>query len=557
MKKHLKLLLITTSVLVILISFFFRVRWLEISPNTVGFDEAALGYNTYSLLETGKDEHGRKYPFSLASFNDYKPALYAYLSMPFVKALGLTQTSTRAVSALAGTATIILIGLIGYFFFNKKPLLTIFALLIAAIQPWSLHYSRTAFESNLMVTFFTAGVFLILTKRSLKGELAAVFFFALSMFSYHSARVAAPLFLLLYLLIKIEFWKNFKIPPLKQLKRLILPLMILLILTLPIWLSVKDGLILTRLRQESALKRLYPYSPPELVDPQNIWRSFPANPAYFLSGQIVGHFFSHFSPINLGFRIFHWMRSSPQHIATFSVIGWGESLFFLIGLYVLIKNIKERKNKIILAWIVSGIAPAIVTWTWFHPLRSLNIYPAVIIICVLGMIRLFKLLPSLLKPVVLIGFSLLFLMQTSYVINNEIVYNVYESHGEYQPGGFKKGVPELVKIQDDYEKIIIETPHAQGYIFFLFYQSFPPKLLHEFTSNRKLPGTEGDLSFDFYKYEFRKIYWPDDQQLKQTVFWGSSMSLPEDEILKDPDARIIKEFENVAGNSTAVIVIKD
>jgi len=376
------------------------------------------------------------------------------------------------------------------------------------------------------------------------------------MYSYHSARVAAPAFLFLYALIKINKKRKFKIS-LKELNKVLLPLIVLVILTLPIWLNLKDGLILTRLKQESALKRLYPYSPPELVNLQNLWLSFPAHPLYYLAANFIGHFFAYFSPINLGSRIYHWVRNSPQNIATFSLIGWGECLFFLIGLFYLIKRWQQRNNRIILAWIISGIAPAVVTWNWFHPLRSLSIYPAVTLICILGITLVYKLLPRAVKAITVLGFIGLFLMQASYVINNELVYNVFESHGEYQPGGFKEGVPELAKIQDDYDKVIIETPHAQGYIFLLFYQSFPPEILQQFAKYRKLPGTEGDLSFDFYKYEFRKIYWPEDRKLNNTIFWGSTLSLPKEDVLKEPNVKIIKEYQNVVGNPTAVMVVKD
>ncbi|MBU1126879.1 hypothetical protein KKF11_00865, partial [Patescibacteria group bacterium] len=275
MKKWPKLLIIAAGVFVVLISFYFRVRWLDISPYSIGFDEAALGYNAYSILETGKDEFGNKFPLSLASFNDYKPALYAYLSIPFIKFLGLNQISTRIVSSLAGTIIIIFTTLIGYYFFSKKLALALFVLLLAAVQPWGLHYSRTAFESNLMTAFFTAGVFFIFKKKGRKNELIAVILFALSMFSYHSTRVAAPLFLLLYLFILekpkqliADFFKLFNLSKasnkkafksrLLKLSQKFFPLIILFLLTLPIWLSLKQGLILTRLKQENALERLYP-----------------------------------------------------------------------------------------------------------------------------------------------------------------------------------------------------------------------------------------------------------------------------------------------------------
>lgn len=546
MKKKIWLLL---GFLIVAISLYLRVSWLEISPNSAGFDEAALGYNTYSLLKTGKDEHGRSWPISLASFNDYKPALYAYLSLLPVKILGLSQTSTRLVSALAGTVILLFTGLIGWIFFKRQLWLGLLVLLVAALQPWGLHYSRTAFEANLATAFFTIGVWAALREK--KG-LAAVFL-ALSMHSYHSPRVAAPLFFLLYLLIEAREKKNLKLS-LSGLRKTFWPGIFLIFLTLPIWVEMREGSTLTRLRQTGAWQRLYPYSPPELINLENIWGSFPANPVYYLTGQLWGHFFAYFSPINFGFRIFHWVRNSPQNIAGFSMIGWGESLFLIWGLILLLKNWQKKESKIFLAWIGAGVVPAVVTWTWFHPLRSLTIYPAVIILIVWGMVDLFQRLKTPVKILVLIFLVPLFLMQGAYVVNNELVYNVYESHGEYQPGGFKEGVGALAEIQADYEQVILETPHAQGYIFFLFYQSFPPERLQEYASFRKLPGTEGDLSFDFDKYQFRDIYWPEDRKLKKTLFWGSYLSLNKEDVLKEENVKIYQEFKNILGNTAAVMV---
>ncbi len=100
MKNKIYLALLT---LIVGIGALLRFYALDKSPPSLGFDEAALGYNAYSIMLTGKDEYGNFLPLSLRSFNDYKPALYAYLSIPFIKIFGLNANSVRAVSALAGS----------------------------------------------------------------------------------------------------------------------------------------------------------------------------------------------------------------------------------------------------------------------------------------------------------------------------------------------------------------------------------------------------------------------------------------------------------------------
>ena len=91
---------------------FVRIYALDKSPQTVGFDEASLGYNAYSILKTGKDEYGTSYPLSLRSFNDFKPALYAYLAIPFIYLFGLNDASIRIPSAILGTLSLVFLFLI-------------------------------------------------------------------------------------------------------------------------------------------------------------------------------------------------------------------------------------------------------------------------------------------------------------------------------------------------------------------------------------------------------------------------------------------------------------
>src|SRR3990172_5398650 len=72
-------------------------------------DEAAVGYNAYSLIQTGKDEHGNTWPVHFQSFNDYKPGLYFYLVLPFVKILGLNEWAVRIPGATLGVLTVLVV----------------------------------------------------------------------------------------------------------------------------------------------------------------------------------------------------------------------------------------------------------------------------------------------------------------------------------------------------------------------------------------------------------------------------------------------------------------
>ncbi len=58
-------------IIILIIAAFLRLWRLESIPPSLTPDEAALGYNAYSVLKTGKDEYGKVLPIIFKSFGDY------------------------------------------------------------------------------------------------------------------------------------------------------------------------------------------------------------------------------------------------------------------------------------------------------------------------------------------------------------------------------------------------------------------------------------------------------------------------------------------------------
>ena len=552
MKKY---LYIVALIFIFGINLLVRVTNLDKSPSGLVFDEAALGYNAYSILKTGKDEYGNFLPLSLRSFNDYKPALYAYFSIPFIKAWGLNEVSTRVVSALAGfVSTIFLFLILKKFVKDKKLLIFIFFLL--SLQPWRLHFSRTAFESNLSAMFFVGGCWLILENMKRKKTILSfltVMMFALSCYGYHSARVAAPLLILACALdpLKIILKNKFKINIKKSFVWILLGLLLLIS---PIFLFNNESkLVMTRFRQENVFKRYYPFTPLELVSNNNPWMGAMANPLYYFGGMMSGRFISVISPVNLGNRVFHWVRGSPQYIPDYSMLGWIESMVLAIGLIIILKYInKVFEYRFLVYWMVAGTVPAAVTWNWYHPLRSLNVMACLEIIVAIGFCILFK---KLKNTVLVLGLMGLLLVTVIFTINNEIGFSSWANHGEYQPGGFREGMPILMKYQKNADQVLIDSPHAQAYIFFLFYQSFPPEIVQKYASIRPKPGIEGNLNFNFDKYIFRdRLSWPSEKFKKNTVFWTGSEVKPE-EINSTPGSQMFLVDGPIKNRNPAVIIV--
>src|SRR3989344_2586535 len=136
--------------LILIISLAAILRFISLGENPIGFndDEAAFGYNAYSILKTGRDEWGRFLPFpAFESFGDWKLVFYLYLVAASQLIFGLSEFSTRFPSALFGVMSVIITYFLAKELFKdlnwkfkignslKLDIPTV-AMLLLAISPW-------------------------------------------------------------------------------------------------------------------------------------------------------------------------------------------------------------------------------------------------------------------------------------------------------------------------------------------------------------------------------------------------------------------------------------
>src|SRR3989338_6516297 len=169
-------------ILIIIVASALRLWQLGKVPSSPDWDEVALGYNAYSILQTGKDEYGKFLPIVLRSFDDYKPALYSYLTIPSILIFELNVFAVRLPSAIFGIISVVATYLLVKELFSMKSSfeiqsskeiskekndwkLEILALLSAglmAISPWHIQFSRVAFEANIGVALNVFGILFFL-----------------------------------------------------------------------------------------------------------------------------------------------------------------------------------------------------------------------------------------------------------------------------------------------------------------------------------------------------------------------------------------------------------
>lgn len=232
---------------ILLVASLLRFYQLGIIPHGMTWDEAAIGYNGFSVLTTRRDEWLDRMPISFMSFGDYKAPFAIYLNGIFTYLFGMNLFAVRLPFTIVSILAILGIILLTENIFQKNKLgkyYALFAGFLLTFSPWHIHYSRAGFESGMALGFVIWAVF-FLHKSLLNGFkkradlFASVILFILSIYTYHSAKIVVPLIGLLFL---VTYFKEIK----SRIKLLIFPLILFVVGLVPFIYDSLAGEGLTR-----------------------------------------------------------------------------------------------------------------------------------------------------------------------------------------------------------------------------------------------------------------------------------------------------------------------
>lgn len=509
--------------LVIILAVILRFWHLGQVPISPDWDELALGYNAYSILHTVRDEYGKLLPVVLRSFDDYKPALYAYLAIPTVWIFGLTVFAVRLPSAILGTLTVILT-----FFLvrelTKKDYMAILASFLLAISPWHIQFSRVAFEANTGVFLNVLGILLFLIfvrKKNLSFLILSAISFGLNVYSYQSEKVFMPLIVALLLLI---FHKDI----LKLgVKKIALSGIIGLIVIFPMINFV--------IQNQNALSRFKGVSVFSDKSNPSYIQTIKNFDAYMNSSNFVGMAFDnkyvYFSKESLGNYLSHfnvnWLfitgDQNRHHAPDMGLLYLWELPFILIGIYHLFFGNYSTKTKLVIfGWLILSPVPAAITLDVPHAVRTENFIPIFEIFCAFGIYASFMFVNKHSKAVVYSAsfiFSAIVMLFFAYYLDQYFIQQNYYNAPDWQYG-YKKMVTFVSNTHNRYNNVIVDniSPMDESYIFFLFYMKY---------SSQKYQIVSSD-SHDFENFIFRKIDWDTDKNLKNTLLVGTNNDFPQD-----------------------------
>lgn len=512
MKKVFSILLLA----VVCLSFFVRFYKLGEVPSSLNPDEVALGYNAYSILKTGADEHGNFLPLTMKSFGDWKLSGYSYLDILPILLFDLNQFSVRIPSAVAGVIGVLLIFKISFELFGKKSIALISSFLFA-ISPWSIYFSRVAYEVNVATTFFLGGLYVFLRyinnqKRNSKQIILSSFLFGIPIFIYHSYAIFLPFFLTALIIIN---FKKLNINKSSFLAFCLISAFFIIFLN-----SIMKGSLVK-------ISTLNIFNDPNIIYERveklrgdqagNQFTERLIHNKYFgVFYQIGQNYINSYSPSFLfdkgGEKLLH-------NLGFFGSLYLFDALLLFLGLAGIFWN-REENFPLILIWLLIAPISSMITRDTPNSTRLFVLMPVLILISSYGMYQLINILNKNWHKRCLLGITL-----SIFILNLIFFFEIYFVHFNTQRIRFWHfGYKEAVELAQKYPnyKTVMTGPDNFPYIYFLFYNKYDPIKFRNEVSYYPVTsdGFQYVKSFGRYSFAERTEY---DKAEKNTLYIDHTM----------------------------------
>src|SRR3990167_42996 len=531
--------------IIFVIAILLRFWMLGENPPSLTWDEAAWGYNAYSLGIDGRDEFGRFLPLDyLESFGDFKPPVYAYLDVLPVKIFGLSEFAVRFPSALFGVLTVIATYFLVKRIFWKSKLKESYALtstLILAISPWHIMLSRAAFEANVATFFIVLGVWLFLLSMQSKRWilLLSAISFVLSIYTFNTARIVVPI---LVLVLAFGFRKEL----LKGKKEVIIAIALGIILILPTVKFLISPQASLRFKEVNIFSdiNVIKTSNQEIANDNNaFWSKLIHNRRLLYSVEYIKHYFDNLSPNFLFIRGDGNPKFSTQNVGQMYI--W-DIPFFVVGAILIFRR-KEGYWWLIPLWLAIGIIPAATARETPHALRIETTLPTFQILTAYGFVQLYEKI-SKYRHLIYTTLYLLLFLNFLYFYHDYLAHYPKIYSGEWQYG-YKKSIDYVKNSQDKYDYIQIANGLGRPYIYYLFYTKTDPSYFRNTAIiKREALGFVSVEKFD--KYIFPKNYSYSLSENKKVLYINTPYNLPS-------GIKILKTFYLLNGEAILVAYTYD
>ncbi|HZZ99048.1 MAG TPA: hypothetical protein VFG51_03880 [Candidatus Saccharimonadia bacterium] len=502
---------------IMILAAVLRLTMFPLIPRGLNRDEAALGYNAFSLLKTGRDEFGIAWPISITSFGDQKLPGYVYLLIPFISVLGLHDWVIRLPSMIAGFFVIIGAGVVALQFAQSLRLskshaiaASVVTMLLVAVSPWSVHFSRVAYEANVALAYFVWGLALyqwaidrktIVEQRAMLVGTAVLW--SMTLLTYHSYHIFLPLFLLGLLVLEL--------PKIKKLDKIGVAISVAIGLV-TVGLLFRGGVFQANLIKNRGIS---PFHAEALWQAVTVYRSA-LPPQLALFGKLL------FNPLTEAITVFTQNLITMISGIFFFIHGSGHGdnnpgnmsnlplyiaplcIAWLVGLWKRRESIGVKR---FFLWVLAGMIPAALTIQPQHEVRLEQLFLAIEIGSGLGALLIWnELKKPWVRTVALALFAICVLTSTiRFAMNYLLIIPQQVEANERYP----LLAAALAKYKATGDQVVTQSPENSPYIWYLEENAIDPVWLQSHIV-RYPPSDEGFLHVkQIDNLYFEKINWDD------------------------------------------------
>jgi len=511
MKRHL-------IVLFLLLGIATALRFYQLGQIPEGFhaDEAAYGYNAYSVLKTTRDEYGRFMPMIFESFGDYKAGVYSYLSIPFIAIFGLNEFAVRFPSAIFGVLFVILSYAI-VMKLSKNKELALIVVGVATFSPLGILLSRVQSDPLICVVFFFLAFYCWLVwveTKKIQFLVCLLCSMVVSFFTYTLTRLFAIPF---FLLIGAFYWRTYT----ESAKRTFSVILGVIFLVITLLSVTSAGTRLSQIhifsKQDVQLLLDEAIREDGVGNVSGLGTRIIHNKVVAYARYMLINYSEYVSPQFLFFQAEQPLREQIPGMGVIFII---ELPLLLIGVY---QSVRRRLSYGIISTLWILLVPAILSVVSGETPNIHRFFLAALPLHVLvgiGILFLYKTIFP--KNIVIVGITVLalYILSTAYFFHQLFVHQ--PTHFPYYRGyAYKQLVNELPKYYTKYNKIVITKANESPYIYILFFGAYNPK-------QYQLSGSHRDLDYQgFDKYVFVPYDCPsfNESPLRGKMIYDSSMLL--------------------------------
>ena len=456
-----------------------RLIALDRAPLGLNQDEACNGYDAYSLAQTGRDQHGNRWPIVIQAFNDYRMPLYDYSLVPIVAMFGLKASTVRLGAALWSIADLAAIAILGWVMFGARGGAA--AILIAALTPWHFHTSRFGHEAitSAATVSWATTCFMLWHRRRWSGWLIlSAAFFGLSLYSYSITKLFVPLWILV---LATFHWRDIRRSP----------VLVLIAAVIGGVLAAPQMLLLVHegARMQARFNQISAFG-------GDGWTSDAA-------WDVLSGVFNHF---DLNFLFVH---GQPGHFAEMlHVPGFGQLLASQAVMIVLaLCSAYDRRYRkplaLLLCWVIAAALPPAMTLPVPHELRNILAITPWTLLSVLGLVFLLDLAAApLLARQIVAGLLIIATLWQG----TQLITTYFGSYARFAARSYQYGMEQVVHAiqqssHDSNEPVVITQKMNQPYIYVLFYGPYPPARFQELQPHNNSVLFAKVNAFDRYVFQ--------------------------------------------------------